>query len=166
MLPDCLDSVAGQTHPDVEHILVDGASTDGTLALLQARRAVLAQLVSEPDGGIYFGLNKGIALAGGEVLGFLHGDDVDADAQVLARVAEVFADPAVQAVYGDLESVSQADSTRVVRHWRAGAYQPRRLRWGPAARRKSAAASDAVPAPLALRALRGVRDRLSHRGGL
>jgi len=88
MLPDCLDSVAGQTHPDVEHILIDGASTDGTLALLQARRAGLAQLVSEPDGGIDFGLNKGIALASGEVLGFLHGDDVDADAQVLAQVAE------------------------------------------------------------------------------
>jgi len=126
------NTVAGQTHGDVEHILIDGASTDGTLELLQARRAGLAQLVSEPDGGIYFGLNKGIALARGEVLGFLHGDDVYADAQVLAQVAEAFADPAVAAVYGDLEYVSQADPTRVVRHWRAGAYQPRQLRWrGP-----------------------------------
>jgi len=129
-LADCLDSVAGQTHGDVEHIVIDGASSDGTLDLLRSRRAGLAQLVSEPDGGIYDGLNKGIALAGGEVVGFLHGDDVYADAQVLARVAETFADPAVAAVYGDLEYVSQAEPTRVVRHWHAGNFAPRRLRWG------------------------------------
>ena len=153
--------MAGQTHPDVEHILIDGASTDGTLALLQARRAGLARLVSGPDGGIYFGLNKGIALASGEVLGFLHGDDVYADALVLAEVAEAFADPAVAAVYGDLEYVSQADPTRVVRHWRAGPYQPRWLRWG-----WMPPPFHAVSAPLALRALRSVRYRLSHRGGL
>jgi|GEM_PF-2333655 len=129
-LADCLDSVAQQTHPEVEHILIDAASSDGTLALLQARRDQLAQLVSEPDGGLYFGLNKGIALASGEVLGFLHGDDVYADTEVLAQVAAAFADPTVAAVYGGLEYVSQTDPTRVVRHWRAGAYQPQRLRWG------------------------------------
>jgi len=129
-LADCLDPVAGQTHPDVEHILIDGVSSDGTLALLQARRAGLAQLVSEPDGGIYFGLNKGLALASGEVVGFLHGDGVYADHEALARVAEAFADPAVAAVYGDLVYVAAADTERVIRYWRAGAYRPRQLRWG------------------------------------
>lgn len=129
-LADCLDSVAGQTHTDVEHILVDGASTDGTLALLQAWSDQLAQLVSEPDGGIYFGLNKGLALASGEAVGFLHSDDVYANPEVLARVARAFADPAVEAVYGDLVYVAAEDTSRVIRYWRAGDYRPQRLRSG------------------------------------
>jgi len=79
------------------------------------------------------GLNKGIARASGDVVdvvGILHGDDVYADAEVLARVAEAFADPAVDAVYGDLVYVSKDDTGRVIRRWRAGAYRPERLRWG------------------------------------
>ena len=66
-LGDCLDSVAAQSHPDREHIVIDGASQDGTLAQLQARRSQLAVLLSEPDRGIYDALNKGIARATGDV---------------------------------------------------------------------------------------------------
>jgi glycosyltransferase involved in cell wall biosynthesis len=127
---ECLDSVAEQTYLQREHIVIDGGSGDGTLALLQQRRAQLAVLVSEPDGGIYFGLNKGIARATGEVVGLLHADDVYADTQVLSRVAVAFADPAVQAVYGDLQYVARADPQRVIRQWQAGAFRPARLRWG------------------------------------
>jgi glycosyltransferase len=127
---DCLASVADQSYPDWEHIVIDGASTDGTLAVLGARRAQLAVLVSEPDSGIYDALNKGLALATGEVVGFLHADDVYGDARVLERIAAAFADPTVMAVYGDLEYVNRTDSTRVVRHWRAGPFRPTLLRWG------------------------------------
>ncbi len=77
---DCLDSVAGHSHPDREHLVIDGASTDGTLAVLEARRAQLAVLVSEADRGLYEALNKGLARATGEVVGVLHGDDVYGDA--------------------------------------------------------------------------------------
>jgi glycosyltransferase involved in cell wall biosynthesis len=70
----------------------------------------LTLLISEPDRGIYDALNKGIARASGEVIGFLHADDLYADPQVLARIAAAFADPAVDAVYGDLVYVSQADT--------------------------------------------------------
>ena len=90
---DCLVSVAGQTHADREHIVIDGASPDGTLAVLEAHRPQLAALVSEPDSGIYHALNKGLALATGEVVGFLHADDVYADETVLARIAAAFANP-------------------------------------------------------------------------
>ncbi len=106
---DCLASVAGQSYPDREHIVIDGASTDGALAVLEAHRAQLAVLVSEPDRGIYDAL-KGIARAGGDVVGFLHADDRYADADILARIAAAFADPTVDAVYGDLVYVSQADT--------------------------------------------------------
>lgn len=117
-----LASVAGQTWPNVEHIVIDGASTDGTLQLIEAQRERLAVLVSEPDGGIYDALNKGLALATGDVVGLLHSDDAYADARVLERVAQAFADPAVDGVYGDLDYVAKADISRIVRRWRSGAY--------------------------------------------
>lgn len=127
---DCLDSVAGQSYLNREHLVIDGASPDGTLAVLMARRAQLAALVSEPDNGIYYALNKGLALASGEVVGFLHADDVYGDNEVLARIAAAFTDPTVVAVYGNLEYVSRNDPKRVVRHWCAGDFSPARLRWG------------------------------------
>jgi hypothetical protein len=127
---DCLASVAGQSYPDLEHILIDGGSRDGTLDVLQAHRDRLAVLVSEPDGGIYDALNKGLARATGEVVGLLHADDVYADAEVLARVAGAFADPAVEAVYGDLVYVAREDTGRVIRYWRSGTFRPARLRRG------------------------------------
>ncbi len=127
---DCLASVASQTHADREHLVIDGASADGTLAVLEAHRPQLAVLVSEPDRGLYYALNKGLARATGEVVGVLHGDDVYGDPGVLARVAAAFADPEVVAVYGDLEYVSQTDPSRVVRHWRSRAFDPGLLRRG------------------------------------
>jgi glycosyltransferase len=127
---DCLASVAGQSYAAREHILIDGGSRDRTLDVLQAHRAGLAVLVSEPDEGIYDALNKGIARATGEVVGFLHADDVYADGDVLTRVAAAFADPAVDAVYGDLVYVAKEDTSRVIRYWRSGTYRPARLRLG------------------------------------
>lgn len=125
-----LASVRGQSWPQVEHIVIDGASTDGTLQVIEAQRVRLAVLVSEPDGGLYEALNKGFALATGDVVGLLHSDDFFADAQVLARVALAFADPAVDGVYGDLDYVAKADSSRIVRRWRSGAYTREKLSRG------------------------------------
>lgn len=129
-LSDCLDSVAQQTYAQREHVVIDGASRDGTLALLQSRRNQLAVLLSEPDGGIYDALNKGIARCTGDVVGFLHADDVFGNPQVLATVAAAFADPAVCAVYGDLQYVRKQDLGQVVRHWRSTPFTRRQLAWG------------------------------------
>lgn len=115
-----LDSVREQTYPHVDHVLIDGASTDGTLALLQSRREQFAVLVSERDRGIYHALNKGLDRATGDVVGFLHSDDWYPSPDVLSAVAAPFADPTVDAVYGDLEYVSKNDISHVIRTWRAG----------------------------------------------
>ena len=93
-IAQALDSALAQTHPDVELIVIDGGSTDGTLAVLQVYADRLAVLVSEPDRGIYDALNKCISRAGGVVMGFLHSDDLFADATVLSRIATAFTDPA------------------------------------------------------------------------
>ena len=123
-------SVAVQTYPHREHVVVDGVSTDNTLAILMSHKQQLAVLKSEPDGGIYDALNKGISLASGNVVGFLHADDLYANPDVLAQIASVFEDPAVCAVYGDLQYVSKANTAQVVRLWRSSPFTPRRLAWG------------------------------------
>lgn len=127
---ECLDSVAAQTWLDREHVVIDGASRDATVEVLQAQRDRFAVLVSEPDRGIYDALNKGIARASGDVVGFLHADDVYASTDVLARVAEAFDDPDVAAVHGDLQYVRKDDTSQVVRHWKSSPFNRARLRRG------------------------------------
>ncbi|NCO21448.1 MAG: glycosyltransferase, partial [Rhodobacterales bacterium] len=87
VIGDALASFAAQTHVKREHVLIDGGSTDGTLEVLRAHLGPTMTLVSEPDGGIYDALNKGIALAKGDVIGLLHSDDLFASPLVLAKVA-------------------------------------------------------------------------------
>lgn len=117
-----LESALAQTDVDLELVVIDGGSTDGTLDLLRSYSHQLDVLVSEPDGGIYDALNKGIRCATGEVVGFLHSDDLFADTSVLSQIASAFADPAVGAVYGDLVYVRRDSPDRVVRYWRAGEF--------------------------------------------
>ena len=117
-----LDSILSQSHPRTEVIVIDGLSTDGTRDVLDGYSERVDVYVSEPDRGIYDALNKGIALATGEVVGFLHSDDVFADAHALERMANAFQDESVEAVYGDLLYVRKDDTTRVVRSWISGAY--------------------------------------------
>lgn len=129
-ISDAIESLQNQTHSEIEHVVIDGASTDGTLELLHTRLDRHAVLVSEPDNGIYDALNKGLARATGEVVGVLHSDDIFADDGVLENVAKAFSDPAIDAVYGDLQYVSKEDIQKVIRHWSAGEYSRARLGWG------------------------------------
>lgn len=129
-ISDCLDSVEAQAYSNKEHVVIDGASWDGTVALLESRINRLAVLVSEPDKGIYDALNKGIARATGEVVGFLHADDIYGSPNVLTWVADAFADPTVCAVYGDLQYVKKDDVSRVVRYWKSNPYSRWLLAWG------------------------------------
>ena len=125
-----LDSVRDQTFRSVEHVVIDGSSSDGTWDIVAERRGSLAVAISEADRGIYDALNKGIARSTGVVVGFLHADDVYADSDVLGRVAHAFEDPEVHAVYGDLEYVSRDDPGRVIRHWQSEPFSRNKLGWG------------------------------------
>ncbi len=119
VLADCIESVRGQRNK-CEHILVDGASTDGTMEVAEGYAGHFAHVISEADSGLYAGMNKGIGLAGGDVIGILNADDFYASGETLAAVAAAFSDPDVDVCYGDLEFVAVDDLTRVVRRWQAG----------------------------------------------
>lgn len=126
---DTLASVQSQSHPEVEHILIDGASTDNTPAIIREFDHV-TRLISEPDQGLYDAMNKGIRLATGAVVGILNADDFYPHPDVLAKVAAVFKQQKIAAVYGDLRYVHPKVTNRTVRLWRSGAFDPELFRCG------------------------------------
>lgn len=115
-IKDCIESVQSQTVP-VEHIIIDGASTDGTLAIIDRYRSGIARIVSEPDKGIYDAMNKGIALASGDVVGILNADDFYSGRDVIAKIADAFESFHVDSLFADLVFVRTNDTEKIVRYY-------------------------------------------------
>jgi glycosyltransferase involved in cell wall biosynthesis len=118
-IADTLQSVSSQRYGHIEHIVIDGASKDGTVGIVNERGSHLAKFVSEPDRGIYDAMNKGIALATGDVVGFLNADDFYASPDALEKVARAFDSPDVDVCYGDLLYVRKSDPSSIVRYWQS-----------------------------------------------
>lgn len=129
-IADAVGSVQSQSYADVEHIIQDGGSTDGTLKVLERFAGQSTRIYSEKDRGIYDALNRGISKATGDIIGLMHSDDLFSNRYVLENIAKAFGDPNISGVYGDLQYVAADDATRVVRHWTSGAYHPAKLRMG------------------------------------
>ncbi len=118
-------SVIDQDHPDIEYIVVDGNSTDGSAAIIEKHRSTIAKLISEKDEGMYFAVNKGIAQATGEIVGMLNSDDFYANNQVISNVVGEFQSKKTDTVYGDLEYVSRDNTEKIIRHWRSTPFDPK-----------------------------------------
>lgn len=129
-IEDCLKSVRSQTYRDIEHIVIDGGSSDGTLDILERYHDGLAVLESGPDAGIYDALNKGFSMASGEVVGILHSDDLLADESVLEAVAGIMPRNGSDSCYGDLIYVDRQRPDKIVRYWRAGDFRREKFEWG------------------------------------
>lgn len=129
-----VESALSQRGVDIEYIVIDGASTDGTLEILQSYGTRINKLVSARDRGIYDGLNRGVELATGDYVGFLHSDDLFADQYTLKRMfsvlTEISPDEWPAALYGDLVYVDKQQPDRVIRYWRSGPFTPSKLRNG------------------------------------
>lgn len=121
-IADTIESVLAQDYSDVEYIIVDGGSTDDTMKIVEESKSKISKVVSEKDDGIYFALNKGIELATGDVVAFLHADDIFADSKVISKVMQLFNDKNVESVYGDLHYVDRVDTKKIIRNWRSGVY--------------------------------------------
>lgn len=125
-----LDSVKEQTYKDIEHILVDGASTDGTLDIIHANEKSIARYVSEPDEGIYDAINKGIKMATGSIIGILNSDDVLSNEFVIEQIVRTMRREKADIVYGDLVYVDREDGDKIVRYWRSNKFKRRQLYFG------------------------------------
>jgi len=125
-----LDSVFAQTHTDIEVVVIDGASTDGTQEVVEQYRDRLAHYVSEPDKGIYDAMNKGLRAASGEVIGFVNAGDLLMTPKVIAQVVEAFQRAHVDAVYGDIIMVDEHDIHKVHRTWLSSTYHRANFRKG------------------------------------
>lgn len=120
---DAINSVASQSYPDIEYIVIDGRSTDGTLDILAKRHKEISTLISEPDKGIYDAMNKGINLATGDVIGILNSDDLYADRDVLSDVMRHFtADAQLDILFGNLVYVKKDNPQKIVRKWHSVPY--------------------------------------------
>lgn len=118
-MKDTLHCIQQQDYPAIEHIIVDGQSSDNTLEIVKQFSHV-ARIISEKDGGIYEAMNKGIAMASGEIIGILNSDDIYTNKFVLSKIASVFEDGKVDGCYADLQYVHCNDLNKVVRTWRSG----------------------------------------------
>ena len=124
----CIESVLAQNYPNIEYIVIDGGSTDGTLQITDQYRPYINIFLSETDKGLYDAMNKGIKLATGDVVGILNADDFFADNDVLSNVAKAFTQNSTDIVYGNLEYIDLKG--KIIRKWQSGNYVNGLFNWG------------------------------------
>ncbi|HEY4785218.1 MAG TPA: glycosyltransferase family 2 protein [Bacteroidales bacterium] len=129
-IKQCIESVRSQTYHNIEHIVIDGNSTDGTKEIISGHQNQISEWISEPDKSIYDALNKGINLATGDVIGFLHSDDLFDNDSIVEKIALTFTQTHCDAVYGDLLYVSKADPSKVIRYWKSSPFNVKKFRYG------------------------------------
>jgi glycosyltransferase involved in cell wall biosynthesis len=122
-LEHAIRSVLSQEGIDLEYIVVDGGSTDGTSKILEQYESKIHKLISEKDDGIYFALNKGIKMATGDIIGILHSDDFYTSPRSLFMVMDKLEKTGADAVYGDLQYVNRDNPDKIFRNWISGPYR-------------------------------------------
>ena len=125
-----IESVLGQDYREIEYIVVDGASTDGSLSVIREYEGKIDRIISEPDRGMYEGINKGIRVATGEVVGLVHSDDFLYSRHTLSAIAAAFEDTGADLVYGNGIYVDNEDTSKIVRDWISGPYDKRKMKRG------------------------------------
>jgi len=118
-IEDCIRSVCSQSYPNIEHIIIDGGSTDGTIEVIKRYMDSISMFISEPDNGMYDAINKGLMNARGDVVGILNADDFYANEKVIEKIVEVFKKNGVDSCYGDLIYVDKEDPDKIVRYWKS-----------------------------------------------
>lgn len=117
-------SVINQSYSDIEYIVIDGLSGDNTMEIVEKYRKKIRKIISEKDKGLYDALNKGIALATGDVVGILHSDDFYTNNGVIQKYVDLFQKTGCEAVYSDLYYVDRGDTDKIIRKWKSGDYKP------------------------------------------
>ncbi len=135
-LKSCIDSVVMQDYSSIEYIIIDGKSSDSTTEIVKNYQATYSyiKMVSENDSGIYDALNKGLALATGDVIGFLHSDDLFPSNTIISELATKINDNNLDGIYGDLQYVTKENTNKIIRIWKSCDFRPELLKkgWMPA----------------------------------
>lgn len=126
---DTLRSVEEQTYTSVEHIIIDGGSTDGTQEIVKKGKRI-SKLISEKDDGIFDAMNKGIELSSGDVISILNSDDVFKDNTILEKIASIFEHSETDAVYGDVIYFNEKNPSKAIRRFNSGHFRPESIAWG------------------------------------
>lgn len=129
-IKDAIDSVLSQTYPDIEYIIIDGASTDGTVEIIKSYGEKITRFLSEPDSGLYDAMNKGIKLATGDVIGILNSDDFYSDTFVIEKVVKVFEEQDIESLFADLVYVKPDNVEKVVRYYDSSQFHPDKFAYG------------------------------------
>lgn len=127
---DTVRSLECQTYVNIEYIIIDGASKDNTLDIINQSCSRVTKIISESDNGIYDALNKGISMATGDIVGFLHSDDLLAYPDAIKDLVTTISQCNADCVYADLDYVDKSDTNRIVRHWRSGAFNMAKISLG------------------------------------
>lgn len=122
-LEESIRSIIAQENATIEHIVVDGKSSDGTVAIIKKYESHITKWISETDRGMYDAINKGMQMATGDVIGILHSDDILASPDVIATIAKTFEEQNVDSIYGDLEYVDPDDLNKIYRRWKGKPYK-------------------------------------------
>lgn len=125
-----INSVLAQTYPEIEYIIIDGSSTDGTVDMIKPYLTRISKFIIEPDKGIYEAINKGIRLATGDIVGILHSDDFFYDSNVLEKVVKGFESKEIDAVIGDVQFVDPSDTSKIVRYFSSRKFSLAKFRFG------------------------------------
>ena len=125
-----IKSVLSQTYKDIEYIIVDGLSTDGTVDIIKSYGNKISKFLSESDKGLYDAMNKGIGLANGDIIGILNSDDFYIDSSVIERVVKEFEEKNVECVYGDLIYVKPENLDKIVRYYDSSNFNPSKFAYG------------------------------------
>ncbi len=129
-LSDCINSVRGQNYKDIEHIIIDGKSTDGTLDIILDNTHHISHWLSETDRGMYDAINKGLQLATGDIVGILNSDDMFASADSVRSIVDCFENSTTDSVYGNLVYVEPENTQKITRYWKGNSYKRSRFRYG------------------------------------
>ncbi|WP_279143953.1 glycosyltransferase family 2 protein [Photobacterium phosphoreum] len=127
---DTLKSLEQQTYSNIEYIIIDGASKDNTLDVIKNNCSRVSTIISEPDNGIYDALNKGINAATGDIVGFLHSDDLFAYPEAIEDIVKSMSENNTDAIYADLQYVDKDNINSIVRYWRSGEYNINKVKDG------------------------------------
>ncbi len=129
-ISDTIKSVLSQTYPNIEYIIIDGTSTDGTIELIKSFGEKISIFKSEPDNGIYDAINKGIRFSSGDIVGILNSDDFYYDNHVIEKVAEAFRENKIDAVFGDAQFVDPIKTSKIIRYYSSKNFHTGKFRFG------------------------------------